>query len=91
MRQELQTARDTNEALQTEMAELRWKLEWEKANYKSKELWRMNCSQLSEFDSTLEESEQEIAELKRQLAEVSRSGLRYLTPTAGWSSSRLLS
>jgi len=48
------------------VTELRQTLEREKA--KSKNLWKLNCAQLAEFDSTLMEKDEEIARLEGQLA-----------------------
>ena len=70
LRQELKEATKANEALQQEVIKLGQKLERERA--KSKELWKMNCAQLSEFDSTPEKKDGEIAKLKRQLAAVKK-------------------
>ena len=61
-----QAAEEARRVLEDEVAELQRKLEREKA--KSRDLWKMNCVQLTDFDETLIEKDEEIARLKRQVA-----------------------
>ena len=42
--------------------------ETEKLRNKVKEMWKMNCAQLTQFDAILMEKEEEIASLKDRLA-----------------------
>ena len=72
LRHELQVVKEAQAALESEVDDLRQRLEREKA--KSKELWKLNCAQLTEFDGTLGDKEEEIAQLKRRLAEVATVG-----------------
>lgn len=69
LRQELEAAKDAGEALQRELDDLRQKLEQEKA--KTRDLWRANYVQLTEFDNTVTEKDEEIEQLKEQLARAS--------------------
>ena len=56
------------------MAKLKEGLEDEKT--KAKEMWRLSCVQLSQFDSALAEKDDEIAHLKERLARVDQSSSR---------------
>jgi len=66
LRRALQAERESRQALDVELAEVNRRLKQEKA--RTRELWRMNCAQLSEFDSSLSEKEEEIVRLREQLA-----------------------
>ena len=74
LREELREAVDQQGALREEVAQLKEELENEKA--KVKELWQMSCTQLSQFDSSLAEKDDEIALLREQLARVHHSSSR---------------
>ena len=58
----LQAAEEARRVLEDEVTELQQKLEREKA--KSRDLWKMNCVQLTDFDETLIEKDKEIARLR---------------------------
>ena len=78
LRQELEEAKAAQLSLEAELTTLRQKYEREKA--KAKDLWSVNCAQLAEFDETLLEKEEEIAQLKDQLAAAKRTGGRHRAP-----------
>ena len=65
LREALRQAKEESEAYQSKVNQLQEELVKEKARVK--EFWRMNCVQLAEFDATLEEKDEEIAQLRRQL------------------------
>lgn len=44
------------------------------AGAKAKDLWRVNCIQVAEFDDTLAEKEEEIARLREQLSHAGHVG-----------------
>ena len=64
---------DTVTALEAEITEL--KAELEKQRGKTRDLWRLNCEQLAEFDSSLAEKDEEIASLKDEVSRLHRSSL----------------
>ena len=78
LRQELEEVKAARASLEAELTTLRQKYEREKA--KAKDLWSVNCAQLAEFDETLLEKEEEITQLRDQLAAAKRAGARHLAP-----------
>ena len=62
----LQTTKEEVLASQSNVSTLTTQLEGEKK--RTKDLWRLNCSQLTEFDSTLAQKDDEIEALQRALA-----------------------
>ena len=66
LRRALQEANSEKGTLLGEVNAL--KAEIERTKERVKEMWRANCAQLSEFDATLLAKDDEIAQLKRQLA-----------------------
>ena len=78
LRQELEEVKAARASLEAELTTLRQKYEREKA--KAKDLWSVNCAQLAEFDETLLEKEEEITQLRDQLAATKRAGARHLAP-----------
>ena len=67
LRLSVATITTERDALLRELQSVKQELELKKARVK--ELWRMNCEQLSEYDSLLVAKEEEIARLTVQLAE----------------------
>ena len=64
---EVQILAQQKATLQEEMEALRQKVESSKA--RAREIWRISCEQVEEFDVTLTSKDQEITQLKIQLAE----------------------
>ena len=62
LREALHEACEQRDALQVEVDSL--KEAWGRTQERVKELWRINCLQLSEFDAALTSKEEEIAELR---------------------------
>ena len=67
LRLSVATITTERDALLRELQSVKQELELKKARVK--ELWRMNCEQLSEYNSLLVAKEEEIARLTVQLAE----------------------
>ena len=65
LRKALVEANKGNGMLQEEMSTVRTDLE--RAIERVKDLWKVNCSQLAEFDTTLSAKDEEIARLKQRL------------------------
>ena len=70
---ELNRLTEENTALQEEVSGLRDGME--EARRKYKELWRMNCEQLVEHDGSLAAKEDEVASLKKRIAELEACGV----------------
>ena len=58
-------AQDHIKAQEAEITLLRGQLDSEKARVK--EMWRLNCMQLSQFDASLAEKDEEITQLKEHI------------------------
>ena len=66
MREEIETLQEEKRSLQLDVDSM--KRETEKLRNKVKEMWKMNCAQLTQFDAILMEKEEEITSLKDKLA-----------------------
>ena len=66
LRKSLEEVSEQKGALQAEVSSLQEELAGEKKRVK--ELWKVNCMQLSEFDAALTAKEEEIQKLQEQLA-----------------------
>lgn len=71
LRQALHEAECEKHALQQEVRAMREELESVRARVK--EMWRVNCAQLSEFDAAITAKDDELAKLRRQLAPASHA------------------
>ena len=70
---EVKRLTEENTALQEEVSELRDGVRVAKQKYR--ELWRLNCEQLGEYDSLVAMKEEEIEDLKKRVAEFEALGL----------------
>ncbi len=68
LRQALTESQERNEALESDVRRMQEELAG--ARDRIKELWRMNCLQLSEFDAALSAKEEELTRLKERLRHV---------------------
>ena len=73
LEREVKRLTEENTALQEEVSELRDGVRVAKQKYR--ELWRLNCEQLGEYDSLLAMKEEEIEDLKKRVAEFEALGL----------------
>ena len=65
MREEIETLQEEKRSLQLDVDSMKW--ETDKLRNKVKEMWKMNCAQLAQFDAILMEKEEEITSLKDKL------------------------
>lgn len=88
---ELQSLRQERDSLQEEVQTLSQKDKYlekvkalkhevESSKARAREIWRISCNQVEEFDATLTSKDQEIAQLKMQLAERERRVSPLLLP-----------
>ena len=68
LEQVLEIVRGENEALEGKVTTLEEFAVKEKENYR--QLWRLNCNQLSDYDAALADKEDEIVTLKKRIAEL---------------------
>ena len=73
-REELERATAKNERLKSELSD--WQSEAQQQKDRYVQLWRMNCEQLTQFDTTLQEKEEEIQRLREQLRRQEKTPIR---------------
>ena len=92
LKQEFESAHEENAGLKIDVGQLNEKVKREKDKYK--DLWRLNCEQLREYDDAIAEKEEEIERLRRQVAVLelgSGMGLRRVETRVDHSSSTTFS